>query len=307
MRIKHTLRQMECFVALAEQLHFGRAAAKVNMTQPAFSRQIMAIEEALDVKLVERNSHMVLLTSAGEAFLDGCRDTFAALENADRRTRLVESGYEGIVRIGYTDFAISADLPSLLHNFRRRFPRIVLEPFQGSTQELLGALEQQRLDVCFVTGPVRRQGLSSQLFTENSLLAVLWEGHAVAGRPEITMNDIADQDFIFGVPRLWRHYMRHIERVFDDALIQPNIVERAFNSEGLFGLVAGQMGITIYPDCVRNYYRRGLVLKEIKGLDAKIPTLATWRDEEGSPALANFQTFLCEHLSIGNERVTLSA
>lgn len=295
--MRYTLRQMQSFAALADLLHFSRAAERMNMTQPAFSRQIIALEEALDVKLVERNSHHVKLTAAGNAFLSGCRDAFDVLDRASRRATLLQRGFEGSIRIGYTDFAISSDLPMLLHGFRRQFPKVILEPFQGSTRELLAHLQEERLDVAFATGPIDQPGLTVRPFTENGLLAVLSEGHPLADRPEITLADLADEDFVFGVPRLWRFFLRHVERVFDDAGIEPHIVERGFNSEGLFGLVAGQMGITLYPDCVRNYHRRGLVLREVKGLTARIPTVATWRESGETAALSNFQTFFNETMA----------
>lgn len=283
---------MQCFAALADLLHFSRAAERMNMTQPAFSRQIIALEEALDVKLVARNSHNVNLTAAGEVFLTGCRDVFELLDNTSRRATLIERGFEGSISIGYTDFAISANLPTLLYEFRREYPNIILEPFQGSTRELLIGLEEERLDMVFATGPVERDGLSAVPFTQNGLLLVLNEGHPLASRANIKLADLVDEDFVFGVPRLWRFYLRHIERIFSEAGIEPNIVERGFNSEGLFGLVAGRMGITIYPDCVRNYHRRGLVLREVHDLTAKVPTMAVWRETDESPTLANFKAFL---------------
>lgn len=295
--MRYTLRQMQCFAALADLLHFTRAAERMNMTQPAFSRQIIALEDALDISLVERNSHNVKLTAAGEAFVSGCRDAFNVLSRASRRASLIQSGFEGSLSVGYTDFAISSDLPELLHDFRRQFPNIILEPYQASTRELLVCLEENRLHVAFVTGPIRQSGLSIIPFTENGLLVVLNDGHPLADKAEITVADLADQDFVFGVPELWRFYLRHIERVFSDAGIEPNIVERGFNSEGLFGLVAGQMGITIYPDCVRNYYRRGLILREVKDLAVQIPTMVAWSDSVNSAALTSFQGFLHQWLA----------
>ncbi len=294
--MRFNLRQMQCFAALAELLHFSRAAERVNMTQPAFSRQIIALEDALDVKLVERNSHDVKLTPAGKAFLSGCREAFDVLEKASRRATLIQRGFEGSIRVGYTDFAISSDLPNVLRGFRKRFPGVILEPFQASTRELLVQLEEDRLDVAFVTGPVQQEGLSAVPFTQSGLLVVLWEGHPLADEAEIKMADLAGEDFVFGIPKLWRSYLRHIDRVFADAGIEPNIVDHGFSSEGLFGLVAGQLGITLYPDCIRNYYRRGLLIREVSGLKAKIPTVAVWRDGDESNPLVNFQDFLHESL-----------
>lgn len=292
-----TLRQIECFVALAERLHFGRAAERMNLTQPAFSRQIKNLEESLGVLLVERDSQNVGLTPAGEAFLRGSSEALTALQNAVEWAKLFQSGFAGSIRIGYTDFAISALLPDILCAFKQAYPRIIIEPSQGATRNLLSDLRERRLDIAFVTGPVSEDGLVSVPVSTNKLLAVLYKSHRLARKRSITLGDLAGEDFIFGNPKLWRHFLQHVNRVFDGAGIQPNVVETAFNSEGLFGLVAGKLGITLYPDCVLNYYRRGLVIRKVDGLEAAVPTVAAWRRDDPSKALDHFRAVLGDCLA----------
>lgn len=287
-----TLRQIQCFMALASTLHFGRAAEKMHMTQPAFSRQIMSLEESLEVRLVERDSQTVCLTPAGEAFLEGSGEALTALQNAAMRAKLFDSGFAGCVRVGYTDFAISAALPHIFCAFKQAYPQIVLESAQGATRDLLVDLRERRLDIVFVTGPIVGEGLESRAVASNRLLAVLYDGHPLADKPALLLRDLVDEGFIFGSPGLWKHFLKHIERVFDAAGYQPNVVETAFNSEGLFGLIAGKLGITLYPDCVLNYHRAGLVLRRVEDLDAAIPTVATWRSDDRSKALDHFRTVL---------------
>ena len=291
-----TIRQIECFVALAETLHFGRAAAKLHMTQPAFSRQIKSLEEALGLHLVERDSQSVNLTLAGEALLVGSGEALTSMQNAIVRARLFQQGLAGSLRIGYTDFAISSVLPDILCAFKQDFPEIALEPAQGATRDLLNDLHERRLDIAFVTGPVAKDGLETVLVSSNKLLAVLYESHPLAKKQTITLADLADEDFVFGSPKLWRYFLRHIDQVFDAAQIRPNVVETAFNSEGLFGLVAGKLGVTLYPDCVLNYYRRGLVIRSVSGLDAAIPTIAVWQQQSQSRALEHFRAVLANCL-----------
>ena len=297
MGMRWNLRQIQCFVALAEALHFGHAAEKMNMTQPALSRQIKSLEETLGLHLVERDSQSVSLTPAGEAFLRGSGEALTALQNAVVRARLFQGGFAGSIRIGYTDFAISAVLPEVLCAFKQAYPKIILEPFQGSTRDLLKDLRERRLDIAFVTGPVVEDGLQSVPVSTNKLLAVFYESHPLAHKPTIELRDLADEQFVFGSPKLWRHFLRHIDRIFDEAGIQPNIVETAFNSEGLFGLIAGKLGITLYPDCVLNYHRVGLVLRDVSDLDAAIPTIAVWRICDQSKSLSHFRDILSDCLA----------
>ena len=284
-----TLRQIECFAALAETLHFGRAAEKMHMTQPAFSRQIKGLEDSLGVRLVDRDSQSVSLTSAGEAFLGGSSEALTALQNAVARARLFENGFAGRIRTGYTDFAISSVLPEIFCAFKQAYPDILLEPFQAATRDLLKGLHERSLDIAFVTGPVLEEGLECRLVSSNKLLAVLYDSHPLAEKESLTLGDLAGEGFVFGNRSLWRHFLMHIDRIFDAAQIQPNVVETAYNSEGLFGLVAGRLGITLYPDCVLNYHRVGLVFRAIADLDAAIPTIAAWRSDERSKALDHFR------------------
>ena len=298
MGTRWNLRQIQCFIALADTLHFGHAAEKMHMTQPAFSRQIKSLEESLGLHLVERDSQSVSLTPAGEAFLSGSGEALTALQNAVVRARLFQSGFAGSIRIGYTDFAISSVLPELLCAFKQAYPKVILEPYQGATRDLLNDLRERRLDIAFVTGPIVEDGLEATLVSTNKLLAVLYETHPLVHKQTIELGDLADEEFVFGNPKLWRHFLRHIERIFDEARIQPNIVETAFNSEGLFGLIAGKLGITLYPDCVLNYHRVGLVLRKVSDLDAAIPTLAVWRAGDKSKSLDHFRGVLSDCLAL---------
>lgn len=289
--MKYTLRQIQCFLALSEQLHFGRAAIRANITQPALSRQIAALEDALQVQLVVRCTGDVHLTPAGEAFLAGCSEVSNILEVAERRARRVAAGAEGTVRVGYTDFAISSKLPDLFAAFRQTYPAVVMEPFQSSTADLLSRLEQDQLDVVFATGPIDRIGIAVSPFTKNRLIGILYAQHALARKKVLRLADFDGEDLVLGLERFWSHFLSHLEPALAKAPICYRVAERGYNSEGLFGLVASQAGITIYPDCARNYVRKGLVLREIEDLTDAVPTEIAWRNAHSSSAARTFVAF----------------
>lgn len=291
-----TLRQIQCLVVLADSLHFGRGAERMHMTQPAFSRQIKALEESLGLHLVNRSKQRVNLTPAGTTFVEGCNDALTALRNAVARARLIEGGFAGRLAIGYTDFAISGRLPEFLCTFKHRYPDLILEPAQGSTHDLLGGLRDGRLDIVFVTGPVVEEGLEAVVISHHRILAVLYGSHPLAREKALTLSDLAEEPFVFGSRKHWQHFLRHIDWIFMSAGIQPKIVETAYNSEGLFGLIAGKLGITLYPDCVRNYHRTGLVLREFDDLNAVVPTVAVWRRDDASKALCHCRDLLLAYL-----------
>lgn len=296
MSLRITLRQMECYMALAELKHFGRGAERLNMTQPAFSRQIQALETSLAMDLVVRRSQALELTAAGEAFLDACLKAMSALDKGIERARNAHEGHEGYVRVGYIDFAISGSLAGFLGAFRKRYPGVVIEPSQGATVELLQKVRDGAVDVAFVTGPIEEPDLICQPFDAFAILVVLWENHPLAERTSLSLQELSDESFIFGVPHLWNHYLRHIERLFAQAQISLRISETAFNSEGLFGLVAAELGITLYPECARNYYRYGVTLRDLDDVDHTIPVVAVWRDRPLPPVLTRFHEALTEHM-----------
>lgn len=289
--MRYTLRQLECFSALAEKLHFGLAAQKINITQPALSRQISALEDGLDLQLVVRESGNVRLTPAGIAFLDGCHEVFDVLQSTQRRAHLVSNGAEGVIRVGYTDFAISSCLPDLFAAYRKAYPGVALEPFQGSTMGLIDRLAGNHLDVIFGTGPIVHSDISTAPFITNRLVAILYDGHPLTKKERLSLVDFNGEDLVLGLERFWRHYLSHLKRALTDAGISYNVVERGYNSEGLFGIVAAQSGISIYPDCALNYIRRGLVIREIDDLTLRIPTETAWSKNSDSPVAAQFVRF----------------
>ena len=283
-----SLRQVRCFVALAETLHFGRAAEKIHITQPALSRQIKALENALGFAVVQRNNQGVELTAAGEVFLKGCKAAISVLENAFADAELLDQGFAGRLRIGYTEFAISADLPHILSRFNSKFPRVIQDSVEGDTTSLLRQLQGKLIDIAFVTGPVVTTGLKTQLVENHRLIAVLYESHPLANKRSIKLADLLEEELVLGEPSAWHYFLQHIDDVFTSNHAKPNIVHRAFSGEGVLGMVSAKRGITLYPDCIQNFYRKGLVLREIDDLDTLVPTYAVWHAEANSYLLENF-------------------
>ena len=283
-----SLRQVRCFVALAETLHFGRAAEKIHITQPALSRQIKTLENGLGFAIVQRNNQGVELTAAGEVFLKGCKKAISALENAFVDADLLDQGFAGRLRIGYTEFAIIADLPHILSRFNSEFPKVIQDSVEGDTTSLLRQLQGKLIDIAFVTGPVVTTGLKTQLVENHRLIAVLYESHPLANKRSIKLADLLEEELVLGEPSAWHYFLQHIDDVFTSKNAKPNIVHRAFSGEGVLGMVSAKRGITLYPDCIQNFYRKGLVLREIDDLDTLIPTYAVWHAEANYYLLENF-------------------
>ena len=294
------LRHIRYFTAVAEELHFRRAAERVNIAQPALSRSIKHLEQQIGVKLLERNNRNVKLTHAGKVFLSSCHTIMDAMEGAVTQTRKANIGKVGHLIIGYTDFAISGNLPQILQDFREAYPEITIEPVHGFTHNQAEELKSEKIDFGFFTGPCNYSDISSINVQNDSYVAVLYENHPLAKKESVTLKELSMEPFILGSPEGWKNYLDHLLRVCGNAGFTPNIVQQAFNSEGIFGLIACEMGITIHSSTAHAYRRKGLVVKPIKNLNETFPTVAAWKNENISQVRQLFVEFLQKRMQSPN-------
>ena len=288
------LRHIRYFAAVAEELHFRRAAERLNVAQPALSRSVKHLETQLGVQLLERSNRHVRLTHAGAVFFEGCQDVLETMEGVIARTNKATTGELGHLVVGYTDFAICGELPSILKDFHERHPDITIEPVHGFTAGQLEKLKTGKLDFGFLTGPINQSEFASVTVQDDPFVAVLYDSHPLAGKNGVELGELAEEPFVLGNPSGWKHFNDHLFRICHHAGFAPEIAQYAFNSEGIFGLIACEMGITIHTTCAENILRKGLVLQPIRDLDATLPTIAAWRNSEVTPTQRLFAEFLVE-------------
>lgn len=292
------IRHVEHFKAVAEELHYSRAADRLNISQPALSRSIKHLEGQIGVQLLERNNRNVSLTNAGKIFLDGCQRLIDSMEGTLIQTRKASVGEAGHLIIGYTDFAISGLMPEILRDFRKLYPDISVEPVHGFTGAQLHDLESEKLDLGFVTGPFERPGYQSVTIQRDSFAAIFYENHPLAEKESIHLSELAGEPFILGSQEGWKHYHDHLFRICRGAGFAPDIVQRAFNIEGIFGLIACEMGITIQTTCVYNLLRKGLVVRPIHGVEDTVPTMAVWKHRDEHSTRQTFARFLLSRAAV---------
>jgi DNA-binding transcriptional LysR family regulator len=273
------LQQLRYFQALGEELHFRRAAERLRLSQPALTRSIQQLESAAGFALLTRDNRNVALTPAGEEYLKGCRSILAMMDTMTDRARRLARGDIGSVRIGYTDIAVAGILPAVVRTFRSACPDITIEANHGCSQAQIDDLETDKLDVGFFTGPWSRKGYTTWVVQEDAFVAVLPAQHPLARKPTLSLGDLAEEAFVLGEPRFWTHYHAHLNRLCRTAGFEPNVVQYASNNEGILGLVACGMGVTIQAESIRTYGRGDVVMRLLETEDAEIPTIAAWRDE----------------------------
>jgi DNA-binding transcriptional LysR family regulator len=258
------LQQFRYFVALGEELHFRRAAERLNLSQPALTRAIQQLERAIGLELVKRDNRNVALTPAGQEYLKGLRTILTTMDSISDRARQVAKGEAGSVRISYTDIAVAGILPTVVRTFRAAHPNITIQANHGCTQAQIDELESDKLDVGFFTGPWSRAGYSTWVVQQDAFVAVLPAQHRLANAPVLRLADLADEPFVLGEPRFWTHFHVHLNALCRAAGFEPRVVQYASNNEGILGLVACGMGVTVQAESIRTYGRSDVVMRNLE-------------------------------------------
>ena len=286
------LHHIRYFVTLVDDLNFRHASDHLHVSQPAPTRTIQQIEEELQVRLFDRSQNFVRLTDAGRAFRDGGQRVLNGMEATIDLTRRVSRGEAGALRVGYTDFAIAGALPELLKQFHQRYPGITVRPHHGVTATQLQELRDHKLDIGFVTGPVRQPGFHSRVVQTDRPICIVPEGHRLAARQRVTLGDLADEDFVHGPGAAWAHFYDYLLPLCRKAGFQPRIVQEAFNSVGILGLVSCGMGITILTESIHDFAAGGLVPLPIEDISDVMVTEAVWCSDNLRLPAQQFVSFL---------------
>lgn len=241
------LKPLRSFVALAEELHFGRAAERLCIVQPALSMQIRALEDELGVRLFYRDRHRVELTAAGQIFLPEARATLEQAQRAINRVQLADNGEIGQIRIGFVSSLLPYYLPQLLRELHDRYPLIDLELKDMATPDQLQALRDKRIDFGFVRLPIDAKTVMTEPVLEESFIVALPEDHPLCALQTIAPTDLQGHPaFVLArrfAPGFYDELLLALKR--DGLTLQ--ITEEFGEFTTMTALVAAGMGIGIMP------------------------------------------------------------
>jgi DNA-binding transcriptional LysR family regulator len=242
----YTLEQLRGLVAVAEELHFGRAAARLRMTQPPLSRQIQKLEAAIRVRLLDRDNRRVALTPAGEAFLREARRVLAIAEAAPDLAQRVSSGTSGVVRVGFTAASTFGILGRLLDDLERELPEVRVELFEMVTREQVAAIAGDDLDLGLARPPFDPDLFDSRLLHREALLLAVPAGHRLTGlgRPAVPA-DLATEPLIFHSQQKARYFYDLVVSMVP--LAQERVVQSVSQILTMLWLVAAGRGIAFVP------------------------------------------------------------
>jgi DNA-binding transcriptional LysR family regulator len=290
--MRFELRHVRCLLAVAEELHFGRAAARLHIAQPALSRTIRELEAEVGAKLLARTTRKVELTEAGRVFCAECGTALHHLENAALKARQAEAGIIGELRIAYMDFAINGRMPHFLEVFRQANPHIRLDIQYMSTNAQQIALVKQQIDIGFMIGEFAHASAFNYQFEEDRYVALIPMTHRLANRSSLSLADLAGEPFVLGNGQNWAAFRDRFFAVCSNKGFLPQIAQEASSSEGIFGLVAAGVGVSVYSSCVRNIQRRGLAIKPLDDVHQTLTTNVVWFENDDKPSIRQFGRFL---------------
>ena len=283
------LRHLRYFVALAEELHFGRAAEKLHISQPPLSMQIRALENELGVTLLNRTQRRVSLTQAGAALLAEARHILARVEQAVLITKRAGRGEIGELAIGFISVADYNVLPLVLREFRRRFPLVKLTLRESTTDAQIRDLAAGRIDVGFALPPINEPWLESVAVLREPLIAALPEKHPLARKPgKLALEKLKDAPFIL-FPR------PNAPGLYDDVVscckaagFSPRVEQEAIQMQTIVSLVSAELGVALIPASLTNLRRTGVTYKSLRGGSPLTEVHLVWRHDDDLPALRVF-------------------
>jgi DNA-binding transcriptional LysR family regulator len=280
------LRHLRYFLAVAEELHFGRAAERLHMAQPPLSQQIRRLEEEIGHPLLLRTSRSVKLTPAGKALMDRARRTLHKVDEDLEAVRSIARGEVGVLKVGFVGSAMLTSLPAILGKYRRMYSRVQLHLNEFHTSQLIDALREGSADVALArdAGPAAEDLHVEPAFVE-PFIAVVPKRHPLASRRSIPIARLKDEPFVF-FPRTAGNYAW--ENTINILGFHPNIVQEAPQWLTVVRLVGAGLGVTIAPASVEAIVGPDVVCRKLSGATGTTSIDLVYRLKESSPLVNAF-------------------
>lgn len=283
------LRHLRQFIAVAEHLHFGRAAAALHISQPPLTRSIQDLEARLGVRLLERTRRKVELTAAGAWYLEEARQVIGRLEHASRAVAEVAAGGAGTLRIGFVTIADYSVLPGLLSRFKSANAGVALALRELVTEAQLEALANGDLDLGFMLPPLPARDVVSIVVNREPLVVALPATHRLAReRGPLSVRGLADDPFVMVPANLARGLSDVVLGLCARAGFAPRVAQEAVQMQTVVSLVSSGLGVTIVPASLLNLRRSGVVYRTVRDVHPRIELRLAWRRDAKSGALGRF-------------------
>jgi DNA-binding transcriptional LysR family regulator len=279
------LRHLRYFVAVAEELHFTRAADRLNMSQPPLSQRIMELERELQVTLFERTRRRVELTAVGGHFLDCAREVLARLDAGVEAVRQIARNETGHLVIGWEPLVELGSIPRLIQGLRQQYPAIRVEVRTLVSTDLLRALRDGRIDAAFVSPPESQDDLTVHVLEREPLLAVLPDGHRLANRAAIPASELAVECHVRLAPHVAPALARCVAALWTRERVEPVTELEVDTPLSMLRLVGRGTGVALIPASAIVIGIPGCVYRPLAGQVCNVETGLVVARGETSPSV----------------------
>lgn len=290
------LRQLRYFVAVAEEMHFGRAAARLHMTQPPLSQAIQGLEAMLGVQLFARTQRSVALTAAGIALLPEARRLLDQARELPTLVQRAAAGESGNLRLAFVSTADYSILPPALREFRTSHPLVQLELREATSDLQIEELLEGRIDAGLLIAPLPERARKEldylPLLQEPLVLAAPRSLHGITGRQAVDLRKLEPLPLIIFPRKIAPTLHDAIMACLHDAGHTPQVAQEAIQMQTIVGLVAAGMGIALVPQSVSNLKRPGVVYCKLDRAQPMVETGLAWRKDNAAPVLQAFLNML---------------
>lgn len=284
------LRHLRYFVAVGEELHFGRAAARLSIVQPSLSQQIRQLEDELGFALLYRTKRSVELTDAGKVFLSEAQQVLARVQEAKRTAQRAYRGEVGRLVVGYISSSTYDLLPVMLRIYRERFPDVEVALRELTTREQLRALKEEYIDVGLLRLPISVPLIQVEVVRREPIVCVLPEKHPLTVRQRIAVSELANEQFVLQSSQRGAGYYVQLMNLCLASGFSPNVIQEVTEIHTIVSLVAAGMGISLVPLSARNIRSQGVVYRELEGPVTFTEMAVAWLRGTRSAIIQNFLT-----------------
>lgn len=272
------LRHLRYFVAVAEELHFGRAAHRLNVSQPPLSRQIQELEAEIGAPLFARHYHRVALTSAGDVYLKQAKRILELVESARQDAVATARGRAGHLRLGQGTHLPPGYLPRVLAALQRMAPRVTVDLCESATPRVLEAVREESIDAGFVLTPSATRGLIVKPLFHERLLIALSDNHRFARTRLRSLVELSDENFVLCRRYADPGYRDLIDGICGQAGFMPRVVQAVEHKQTVLDLVARGLGVSIVPESSAER-SRGVRFQAFPGAAPVVTTAVVWRED----------------------------
>lgn len=284
-QIEH--RHLRYFLAVAEELHFRKAAEKLFISQPGLSRQIKQMEQDLGVTLFERNNRRVALTKTGDYLQKELQINLKNLEDILAHSKLIHHGKEGHLTLGFVGSAMLQIIPAILKQFNSKFPKVMFKLEEMDNQKQIEGLLSQEIDVGFVRLERVPRSLEIHTVLKETFCLVLPKNHPVNKRNFKNLSQFKDSPFILFDPEYSASYYEKVMQIFDGCGFAPIISHNTIHASSIYKLVENNLGVSVVPKSLQFGYDMNVKFIELDAIPQRAFLSIAWSKNNRNPMLQN--------------------